>query len=89
MIKGLYDRGYLVYFYEGDEAIYRDKLNYSTSVEDIYHVINYGETLYDISRERYGTSYYWYLLADVNDNIEDIFDLPIGEIIIIPSLLRF
>lgn len=28
----------------------------------------------------------WFFIADVNNNIEDIFDLPVGDLILIPSI---
>jgi nucleoid-associated protein YgaU len=88
MAKGLYDRGFLVHYHEGDEAIYRNFQTYRASVDDIYHTIAEGETLHSIARKHYGSSSYWYLLADVNDNVDDIFSLVVNTTILIPSLLR-
>ena len=88
MAGALYDQGYLVNYYEGDQAIYRDFLTYRNAVDDIFHVIRDNETLHDIAREYYGSSYYWYIIADVNDVIDDIFSLPVNETIVIPSITR-
>ena len=84
--ESLYDRGYLIDFGSGELVIYRTPITYSISVNDIYHAINDGETLLSISRKYYGNSSLWFMIADVNDNIEDIFDLPIGDTIIIPNI---
>lgn len=84
--EGLYDRGYLVSYSPGEIAIYRNPIFYNQSISDIYHVITDTDTLYSISRKYYGYSSLWFIIADVNDNIEDIFDLPIGETILIPSV---
>lgn len=88
MIKseGLYDRGYLINFGDGEIAIYRNTINYTQSTYDIYHVVKDGETLYDIARNYYGSSSLWFFIADVNNNIEDIFDLPVGDTLLIPNM---
>lgn len=83
----LYDRGYLVHYSEGDSSLQRTPLNYITSVSDTYHSINEEESLLDIAQKYYGNQALWYVLADVNiDLIEDIFQLTVGTIIVIPSL---
>ncbi len=82
----LYDRGYLVDFGNGEIALYRNKITYVQSVHDTYHVIRENETLYDIAREYYEASSMWFFIADINDNITDIFDLPVGDTIIIPNI---
>ena len=86
MAEGLYDRGYLVNYNEGDQAIYRTPISYKASVTDEYYTINHNETLYDIARKKYGSSSLWYILADVN-NIDDIFNLTPGMVILIPDYL--
>lgn len=85
-IEGLYDRGYLVNFKQGDQALYRTKLSYRASVADNYHTIREGESLLEISRLYYKTDFYWYILSDANEQIEDIFDLPVGTNIVIPNI---
>jgi nucleoid-associated protein YgaU len=85
MAEGLYDKGFIVYFDGGEEALYRTPLKYTATVSTQYHTITYGQSLYDIARKYYGSSSLWYVIADVNDIITDIFNLPVGETIIIPS----
>jgi len=82
----LYDRGHLVKFSEGEVVIYRNPINYQQSVYDEYYPIAYGDTLLSIARKKYGASSLWFMIADVNDNIEDIFALPEGETILIPNI---
>lgn len=85
---GLYDFGYLVKFSESELALYRNPIKYTQTIHDRFHVIRDGETLYDIAREYFGKSGLWYSIADVNpDTIVDIFDLPVGETILIPKLI--
>lgn len=84
--EGLYDRGYLINFGDGEVVVYRTNIDYRSSVGDTYHVVNYGEDLYMIARKYYGYSSAWFLISDVNDIIDDIFDLPVGETILIPSI---
>jgi len=83
--EGLYDRGYLIDFGSGELVVYRTPIIYLQSIEDVYHVITYEDTLHSIARKYYNSSFLWFMIADVNDNIEDIFDLPFGETILIPS----
>jgi len=85
-VEGLYDRGYLVNFKEGDQALYRTKLSYIAGSGDRYHTIKEEESLLEISRKHYGTDHYWYIIGDANTQIEDIFDLPEGETIVIPDI---
>lgn len=84
--EGLYDRGYLVDYGDGEIILYRTPILYQQSVYDVYHVITYEDTLYSIARKYYGSSSLWFMIADVNNDIEDIFDLPFGDIILIPSV---
>jgi len=85
--EGLYDRGYLVKYTEGDVSLYRTPLNYVSSSMDKYHVIRDNDTLLSISQEYYDVQYLWYIIADVNANIiDDIFNLPVNETIVIPDL---
>lgn len=86
MAQGLYDNGFIINYKEGDQGLYRNFLGLRGSVNDIYHTIKEGETLYSIALKRYGDSSLWYIIADVNDIIEDIFDLPVNQVIVIPSV---
>lgn len=84
--EGLYDRGYIVNYDEGDQSLHRGIIKYYTSVDDLYHTIGTNDTLYSISRKYYGASSFWFFIADVNVEIEDIFDLPIGATVVIPNI---
>lgn len=85
--EDLYDRGQLVRYPQGDRSLHRTPLRYLTSISDKYHMIAEEETLLTISYKYYGTQKLWYILADINvEIIEDIFDLPVGETIVIPNL---
>lgn len=81
---GLYDQGYIIHFNEGDEALYRDFIGYTPSINDRFHTIAEDETLLSIARRYYGYSSFWFIIADAN-NIEDVFDLTVGDTICIPN----
>ena len=83
--EGLYDRGFIVTYDEGDSSLFRTPISYRSNMGNKYHTITDCQSLHDIARKYYGSSYLWFLIADANDVIEDIFDLPIGEIILIPN----
>ena len=86
-IEGLYDRGYLVEFAEGDTAFHRTPLFYRGTTNDIYHVVGEGETLHSIAQKRYNSQAPWFIIADVNAYlIEDIFELVVGTSLLIPDL---
>lgn len=85
-IGALYDRGIIVNYIEGDEALYRTPLVYIPSTNDQYHTIAEGQTLLSIAQKYYGDQSLWYLLADVNSLIDDIFNLPLNETIVIPNI---
>ena len=83
--ENLYDRGFLVHYDDGTSSLHRTPINYIPSVADEYHTITEDETLMEIAQAKLGSQHLWYLLADIND-IEDIFSLTLGDVIVIPSL---
>jgi len=85
ILEGLYDRGYLIYYKEGDISLQRTPLTYYRSIDDKYHVVREEETLLSIAQIYYNSQYPWYFIADINI-IEDIFDLEIGSVLLIPDL---
>ena len=88
MALGLYDNGFIIYHTEGDQATYRDSLIFKGSVDDTFYTIREGESLLSIARKFYRSSYSWFIIADANPVvIADIFDLPVGEVILIPKIL--
>ena len=87
ILEGIYDRGYLIEFYEGDTAFYRTPINYMGSVADKFHVVSEGETLHSIALKYYNSQYPWFIIADVNSSIiQDIFELVVGTTLLIPDL---
>ena len=87
-MQALYDRGYQVNYSEGDRSLNRDFVLYKISVSDRFHVILEGDTLYSIARTYYGFSSLWFLIADANDDVDDIFQLTVGSSIVIPNRSR-
>ena len=85
--EGLYDRGYIIEFKEGDKAFYRTPIYYAGSVSDKYHVVMVDDTLLSIAQKYYGSQYPWFIIADANAaNITDIFSLTVGLTLLIPDL---
>ena len=68
-MKSLYDNGYIVTYNEGDQSLNRDFTSYDVSVSSTFHVVTEGETLLSIARLYYKSSSLWFLIADVNDEI--------------------
>jgi len=85
-ILGLYDRGYIINFVEGDQALYRTPILYYPSVNDVFHSVTEDDTLYRIAFKYYRSSYLWYLIADANPEVEDIFELEVGTTLVIPDI---
>lgn len=84
--ESIYDRGYLIDYGDGEVVIHRNNISYRQSVNDRYHTVRDGENLLQIAHQYYEASSMWFFIADVNNNIEDIFDLPVGDLILIPSI---
>lgn len=84
--EGLYEYGKLIRYIEGDESLERSPIKYFTSVTDKHHVIVQGDTLQLIAQRYYDSNFPWFIIADVNPNIEDIFQLTVGSTILIPDL---
>jgi len=85
--EGLYDRGYLIEFEEGDISLQRTFLYYPKSVYDKYHVVTEGDTLLTIAQKYYNNQASWFVIADVNSElIDDIFELVVGTSLVIPDL---
>lgn len=84
--EGLYDRGKIIRYTEGDVSLERSHVEYYSSVTDIQHVVTYTDSLQSIAQQYYGSNFPWFILADINPNIEDIFQPPVGETILIPDL---
>lgn len=82
----LYDKGYIINYLEGDQSLQRTPLIYYISVYDEHYTISEGDTLYTIAFKKYGNSALWYLIPEANASIEDIFDLTVGDTIVIPNL---
>ena len=85
MIPQLYQVGFVVKFKEGDALLYRKPLNYQASDDDEYYTVKDGDTLLSIASAKYGYQYLWYIIADVNPNIVDIFELEVGSRLLIPN----
>lgn len=72
-------------FKDGSKGLYRKPLEYLISNNDEVHTVREGETLLTIAFDKYGDDRLWYVLADINPHIEDIFELKEGLKILIPN----
>jgi nucleoid-associated protein YgaU len=81
-----YVTGYIIDYYEGDRSLERFKITYKPSAGDKLHIVTDSDTLWNLAYDNYGNSKYWWIIADVNDNIiEDPFILELNSQIIIPD----
>ena len=84
--ENLYSDGFIIYTVEGYSLLKRNRFNYlSKNPDDRIHPIIEGENIWNIAFKYYGNSKWWHVLCDVN-NIENPFELPEGESLLIPDL---
>lgn len=79
--------GYVINYKQGDQSLERFTLSYQKSDNDEMHSVTDYDTLWNISFDKYGTSKYWWVLADVN-NIFNPFELTVGSNLLIPDINR-
>jgi len=86
--RRIYDDGFIVTYDEGDISAERIPIEIIQDLTDKLHPIVEDETLLTIAHQYYpGKSFLWYAIADVN-KIDDIFNLEVGQEIIIPNILK-
>lgn len=77
--------GYIISYKQGDQSLERFKLSYKAGDSDKMHTTTDFDTLWNISFDYYGTSKFWWVIADVN-NIMDPFELTVGNNLLIPDM---
>lgn len=77
--------GFVMLYNEGDSSLERIPLKYTPSPNDKLHKVTRWDNLSDLSFDYYGSSKWWWVIADVN-NVFDPFNLTSNESIIIPDL---
>jgi hypothetical protein len=80
-----YYYGLIFVFPDGSLSLDRQPINYVASPNDRYYTVSDGENLSDISYLAYGSSKWWWVIADVN-KLFFPFDLEIGITLVIPDL---
>lgn len=80
-----YSTGSVFIFPDNSLSLDRELLVYVKSQNDRYYTIGDGDTLWNISYQAYGSSKYWWVIADVN-NLFGAFDLNTGDTLLIPDL---
>lgn len=85
-IKDPYSVGEINILSDGTTLLQRNPLIYTPQLNDILHKVKEFDRLDLLAFKYYGDSKWWWVIADVNDNVFDPFDLPISEDIIIPNL---
>jgi len=84
--ENLYADGFIVTLKDGVQLLKRNKVIYlGKNPNDKIHNIVQEEKLWNISFKYYGNSKWWHIIADVN-NIENPFELIIGDSLLIPDL---
>lgn len=85
---GIYGKGYIVNYIEGDRSLERNTYRYNPGIGDKAHIVIEGQNLEYISFLYYKTPLYWFLIADVNE-VDNPFYLEPGQNIIIPDLNNY
>ena len=88
MRQGLYDKGYMINYPDGEQSLQRDILVYKEDIEDRSYTIKDGDNLTMIAYQFYKDPLKWFVIADVNE-IENPFELTVGKDIIIPNLNNY
>lgn len=86
-----YSIGSVFVFEEGDYELDREPITYNPSIRDKYVTTEQGDTLGSIAWAQYGSSKYWWILADVNPDIEwlsPLWDIADGTTLLIPDLRK-
>ena len=79
---------FILNYDEGDRSLHNNKLSkYTISPHDEIYTIREGDTLDDIAKYKLGDSRLWFILAEVNINLVDIFRLEVGTTLIIPKII--
>lgn len=77
--------GFVFQYLEGDFSLERAKLKYIPSENDKLHQVTEWDNLSDLSFDNYGSSKWWWVIADIN-NVFDPFNLSSHINLIIPDL---
>lgn len=85
MLPALYRKGIIVKYQDGTRSLHRKPIPYVPSQSDEYYTVRENDTLLSIAHDKYGHQYLWYVIADVNPTLEDIFTLIPGELLLIPN----
>lgn len=80
-----YTTGFIMVYNEGDSSLERFPIKYKQSINDKLHMVTTWDTLSDLAYDFYGSSKWWWLIADVN-NVFDPFNLTPHKELIIPNL---
>jgi nucleoid-associated protein YgaU len=83
--KNLYSDGFILDYGDGDISLERTPKTYAPVSTDKVHTVVDGETLMALASYFYGDELQWWKIAEANDLDEEIFDLPLGTILIIPN----
>lgn len=80
-----YSLGEIQTFPDDFPTLERNPLIYKESPNDEHHTIVDGDNLWNLAYKKYGNSKYAWMIWDVNSFLDNYFELPIGEILIIPD----
>ena len=82
-----YSIGAVINYGDSLSSLNRTPIRYPADQQDIYHLVTYDDNLWSLSFKYFNTSKLWWVLQDVN-NLENGFELPVGETILIPNLIK-
>ncbi len=81
----LYDRAAIIQFDDGSRSL--DALLEIPPIKDYIEIrVKEDQHLQQIANERYRDTELWYIIAEFNPEIVDIFDIPYGTLLKIPIL---
>lgn len=82
-----YANGSIIEYDDGTLSLEREIKVYPKQPGDKYEWTKEGDTLTNLAGKYYNNSKYWHVLADANEELQDlIFDLPPGIYYRIPSI---
>ena len=89
MTSDTYTNSYVVNFPEGDQSLERIRFTHREDINDKLYTIIEGDTLTSLAFRFYGDSKLWYIIADINENINNPLELDWGINIIIPDIQKY
>jgi nucleoid-associated protein YgaU len=79
--------GFVVNYDAQLSTLERTRINYIPSPDDRYHPVISSDSLSQLAFRYYGSSKPYWIIQDVN-KLENAWELPVGQTLIIPDLIK-